>query len=208
MTADDTDLRTFVALELPATVKTALAAQQARVQDHLAAQRISTLRWSPVENIHLTLRFLGDTNRGQRAALIEGLRAAAPRWSPFSLRLAGLGCFPNCRAPRVIWQGIAGDLAVLGALQAEVERLVQRIGFAAEERPFSPHLTLARAQRNAARPALQQTGRALAALMADTPPPDIAFDVDHLVYFQSELRPGGSIYTPLAVFAFGREYPP
>ncbi len=205
MTAADTDLRTFVALELPPAVKAVLADQQARVQDHLAAQRIATLRWSPVENIHLTLRFLGDTNRAQRDALIKGLRAAASRWSPFSLRLAGLGCFPNCRAPRVLWQGIAGDLAELGQIQAEVETLVQQIGFAAEERPFSPHLTLARAQRNAARPALQQTGRALAALMADAQPPDIAFTVDRLVYFQSELRPGGSIYTPLAVFAFGRE---
>jgi len=204
MTADATDLRTFVALELPPAVRSVLADQQTRLQNHLTAQRITTLRWSPVENIHLTLRFLGDTSRTQRDALIEGLRTVASTWSPFSLRLAGLGCFPNCRAPRVLWQGVAGDLAALGALQADVEALVQQIGFAAEERPFSPHLTLARARRNAARPALQQTGRTLTALMADTPPPGITFDVDHLVYYQSELRPGGSIYTPLAVFAFGR----
>lgn len=197
-------LRTFVAVELPAPVKRVLAGEQRRVQTALAGQDLpSALRWSPVDNIHLTLRFLGDTTAGQQRYLIDRLAAAAQAWSPFALATGGLGCFPNCRAPRVVWQGVGGDLAALTALQAEVERLVQEVGFAAEERAFSPHLTLARARREAARSALQETGRVLAALAADSQPPALSFGVDHLVYFQSDLRAGGSVYTPLAVIPFG-----
>lgn len=205
MTAAATSLRTFVALELPATVKRALAHEQARVQKALAEQALPpTLRWSPVENIHLTLRFLGDTSGAQQRRLSEGLAAAASNWSPFSLAVGGLGCFPNCRAPRVLWQGVAGDLVGLGRVQAEVERLVQELGFAGEERPFSPHLTLARARREADRDALQQTGRVLAGLAVEPQPPGMTFNVDHLVYFYSDLRAGGSVYTPLTTLVFGR----
>lgn len=209
MTAGATDLRTFVAVELPAEVKHAIAREQARLQEHLSAQRIpATLRWSAVENIHLTLRFLGDTTATQQGRLVTEMRAAAQGWPPFTLSVAGLGCFPNCRAPRVVWQGVGGDLAALGAIQTEVESLVQQVGFAAEDRPFSPHLTLARARREAARPALQETGRALALLAAQTAPPALSFIVDHLVYFQSELRAGGSVYTPLATIPFAHRPTP
>lgn len=205
MTADATSLRTFVALELPAAVKRALAHEQARVQKALAEQALPpALRWSPVENIHLTLRFLGDTGSAQQGRLIAGLTAAAQAWAPFSLTVGGPGCFPNCRAPRVLWQGVDGDLTSLGQIQAEVERLVQELGFAGEERPFSPHLTLARARREADRDALQQTGRVVAGLAAEPQPPGLTFNVDHLVYFHSDLRAGGSVYTPLATLAFGR----
>ncbi len=205
MSAAATNLRTFVAVDLPATVRTTIAREQAHVQSALAGQAIPTaLRWSPVENIHLTLRFLGDTSPTQQRRLIDGLAAAAHAWSPLALTVGGLGCFPNCRAPRVVWLGLGGDLDALGAIQAEVERLVQGVGFAVEERPFSPHLTLARARREAAREALQQTGRAIAALATDTQPNAEAFSVDHLVYFQSDLRPGGSVYTPLATLVFGQ----
>lgn len=202
--AATTDLRTFVAVELPAEVKRAIAKEQARVQAALAGQGIaSTLRWSSVDNIHLTLRFLGDTTPAQQRGLIDGLAAAARAWPPFALSSGRLGCFPNCRAPRVVWQGVAGDVAALAAIQAEVERLVQGVGFAAEERAFSPHLTLARARREVSRPALQETGRALAALAADSPSPAVSFGVDHVVYFHSDLRAGGSVYAPLAVLPFG-----
>ncbi len=204
-TTDPRDRRTFVAVELPAEVKRAIAAEQARVQAALAGQGIaSTLRWSPVDNIHLTLRFLGDTTSAQQRRLIDGLASAARVWSPFALSTGGLGCFPNCRAPRVVWLGVAGDMAALAAIQSEVERLAQAIGFAAEERAFSPHLTLARARREASRPALQETGRVLAVLAVDDTPPALPFNVDHVVYFHSDLRAGGSVYTPLAVLPFGR----
>jgi 2'-5' RNA ligase len=203
--AATSDLRTFVAVELPAEVKRAIAGEQARVQAALADQGLaSTLRWSPVDNIHLTLRFLGDTTPAQQRRLIDGLSAAAHDWSPFALSTGRLGCFPTCRAPRVFWQGIEGDLDALSVLQAGVERLVQGVGFAAEERAFSPHLTLARARRESARPALQETGRALTTLAAEPQPPAISFTVNHIVYFQSDLRAGGSVYTPLAVILFGR----
>jgi 2'-5' RNA ligase len=198
-------LRTFVAVELPPPVQAAIAAEQARLQTQLRGAP-AALRWTAAESIHLTLRFLGDTTAAQRAQLVESLRAETAAWPVFTLRVGGLGCFPDCRAPRVVWLDVDGDLAALAEVQRQVETLVQQAGFAPEERPFSPHLTVARARRDAARGDLQATGRALVAAGAGRPaaaPVGDSFAVDHIIYFQSELRPGGSLYTPLATIAWG-----
>jgi 2'-5' RNA ligase len=195
-------LRTFIAVELPHSVQSAIAAEQARVQAHLRqAGAPDGLRWTAPGNIHLTLRFLGETTPAQSAALIQALGQVAPKWPTLRLAVGKLGCFPTLRAPRVVWLGVNGDLGQLAKMQTEVESLVQAVGFPAEERAFSPHLTVARARREASRPNLQQTGQALASYRAAE---SLArFAVDHLVYFQSELRPGGSVYTPLAIIPCG-----
>jgi 2'-5' RNA ligase len=196
-------LRTFIAVELPHSVQSAIAAEQARVQAHLRqAGAPACLRWTAPGNIHLTLRVLGETTPAQRAALTQELGQSAPAWPALHLAVGKLGCFPTLRAPRVVWLGVDGELEQLAKMQAEVETLVQAAGFPGEERAFSPHLTVARARREASRTELRQTGQALASYQAIE---SLArFTVDHVVYFQSELRPGGSLYTPLAIIPCGR----
>ncbi|HXF60919.1 MAG TPA: RNA 2',3'-cyclic phosphodiesterase [Caldilineaceae bacterium] len=210
MAGADSNLRTFIAIELPPAVQTAIAEEQARIQAHLRqAGAPNILRWTAPGNVHLTLRFLGDTTPTQRRHIIAGLQRAAPAWPVVALAVGGLGCFPNLRALRVVWLGLEGERAALDAIQAQVEALVQEAGFPAEERSFSPHLTVARVRKEASRAEVQRTGQALAAYIAQRPTSLLAgpFSVDHLVYFRSDLRPSGSLYTPLATVQIGGATP-
>jgi 2'-5' RNA ligase len=202
-------LRTFIAIDLPSPILDALAATQKQLQAVLAAQKQATaMRWSPVKNLHLTLRFLGDTTHEQREQVTQRLQALAATSAPFTLQVdltsKGLGGFPTLRQPRVLWVGLGGDLATLGHLQAQVEVMAQAVGFVPEERSFAPHLTLARAAREADRRLQQQVGQVLnehglAALStASLPAPRLSFAVEQLTYYQSELGSGGSRYTVLA----------
>lgn len=201
-------IRTFIAIDLPAPVLDALANTQEQLHSYLAAQgQDRALRWSPTKNLHLTLRFLGDTTPEQQEQVTERLQALAATVAPFALHVDftgnGLGGFPTLRQPRVVWMGIGGELDALGQLQAQVEKIVQAAGFTPEEKPFSPHLTLARAARNSDRRRLKEVGQALgdyvqAAATSLAPTDPLRFTVNRVILYQSELRPGGSRYTALA----------
>lgn len=195
-------MRTFIAIELPVTVQQHVGAVQQKLQEHLAqfGSRPS-FNWAPPANTHITLRFLGETDEQQRATLVPGLAALCAQQRSFSLVLSGLGCFPSFRTPRIIWQGIHGDLPALARLQASVETLARSVGFPPEERPFSPHLTLARARRDAQHPALTQAGRALERLATGALTlPAVTFAVVEVHLMRSELLRGGARYTSLASF--------
>lgn len=196
-------IRTFIALDLPSDVLAALAATQTQVRDHLAAQQLErALRWSLTKNLHLTLRFLGDTSAAQAAEMTTRLLEVAGKSAPFVLEVdnsgRALGGFPDLRQPRVLWMGVGGDLVALRHLQSEIEMVAQAVGFAAELQHYSPHLTLARAGREVERRTLTQVGRAIASLMHTAPPASpLRFTVDHVTFYQSELQPGGPRYTRL-----------
>ena len=197
-------LRTFIAIDLPIALLQALATTQRQVREVLRAQgHDAALRWSPTKNLHLTLRFLGDTTMAQRVRMTTRLQAVVAQAAPFTLQVApsgrGLGGFPNLRQPRVVWTGVEGDLAALRQLQAAVEAEAQAAGFAPEEKTYSPHLTLARAARNSDRRALLQVGEALGDYARHAPTAEaLHLPVDHLTFYQSELGAGGSRYTSLA----------
>jgi 2'-5' RNA ligase len=211
------NLRTFIAIDLPAPILDGLAATQEQLQAYLAAQnRGAALRWSPTKNLHLTLRFLGETTPRRREEVTARLQAVAAEAAPFTLQVdlagGGLGGFPTLRQPRVLWIGLGGELDALGQLQAQVEAVAQAAGFAPETKGFSPHLTLARAARDADRRTLKEVGQALAGSVeavaqaaGESPasPTPLRFDVDRLVFYQSELGAGGSRYTALAQLPFG-----
>jgi RNA 2',3'-cyclic 3'-phosphodiesterase len=210
MSGGATNLRTFIAIDLPAPILDALAATQEQIQAYLRAQNLaSKLRWSPPKNLHLTLRFLGDTTPAQREEVSARLQALAAATIPFSLTVdlsgAGVGGFPNLRQPRVLWIGLGGELATLMQLQRQTEEIARSVGFAPEEKAFAPHLTMARAARDADRHTLQQVGQALAEYVqvaAPSAPTTLSFGIDQLLYYQSVLKPQGSIYTPLATLPF------
>lgn len=195
-----TTLRTFVAIDLPDAVKQEFAVRRDALRSALAAQGVAGgLRWSDPRGLHLTLRFLGETTPAQCQALARSLREVAGRYGPFRLQLGAPGVFPNAAQPRVLWVGLGGDVARLVALQAQVEARVQALGFAAEPKPFAPHITLARVGRDAGRAEVQALGRVLTTLWARAEPVAASsFVVTRLIHYRSELRRGGAVYTPLA----------
>jgi 2'-5' RNA ligase len=177
--------RAFVALELDARLREALGELQARLRP-----RCGGIRLTRPEGIHLTLRFLGDTSPAQVEALRPLLAAAAAACPPAEAHVAGLGTFPERGSPRVLWLGLDVPPAVL-ELQRACERAARAAGFEREDRPFKAHLTLGRWRERAPRP--------------DLPRADLGTTtLDNLVLFESDLRPGGAVYTPLAPFPLGR----
>ena len=131
--------RTFIAIELQKDARDALRREIARLRAALPG-----VRFVDPASLHLTLAFLGELNEERLAAAIQATEEAAAETSAFALEIAGIGTFGGSRAPRVIWAGVAGEVAALRAVQARLTRALEAHGFAAEARTFAPHLTLAR----------------------------------------------------------------
>ena len=199
-------IRAFIAIELPQELRERLARLQRALQQELQRELGQELfRWTPPENLHLTLRFLGQTSPSQQETVTAGLRTIAQDRQPLSLALQGLGIFPSPSRPRVIWVGLGGALAELARLQEAVEQLAQEAGFQAESRGFSPHVTIARAQRHASSAQLRAAGARLQPRLARPGEPLGRFTAREIALIRSQLRRGGPVYTPLAHFPLGRE---
>jgi 2'-5' RNA ligase len=205
---DGDTLRTFIAIDLPTPILHALTTTQEQLQRYLRAHsRGEALRWSPIKNLHLTLRFLGDTTPHQRQQVQTRLEEVAATTTPFMLHVdangQGLGGFPNLRQPRVLWVGLGGELEALGQLQTQIEAMAQALGFAPEEKAYTPHLTLARAARTADRRVLSQVGQAIDDYAQQSIHTEmLSFEADQVIFYQSELGAGGSRYTALARLPF------
>jgi len=153
---------------------------------------LGEFRWTPVQNIHLTLRFLGDIGESQAARAGDVLEAAAARCRPFEMPLDRFGVFPHLRSPSVLW---GGPERTPGPLADFAERLLEEMdaaGFPAEERPFRAHLTLARRRVKGRPPAGLEGELAAAEGRWLSPPP--RFRMGEAGLFRSALRPGGAIY--------------
>ncbi len=175
-------IRLFVAIDLPEEVKDLLAATAVQLGHHLPKRAV---RWVHREQMHLTLRFLGDTAVAQLPGLQQELTQLAAQHQPFRLRLSGVGAFPNQKRPRVVWVGLAGDVAPLKLLQSELEDRMVGLGWSREKRLFNPHLTLGR---------VKDAGQARR-LHWDVQVAEVKFGVTAVQLVQSELRPSGAVYT-------------
>lgn len=183
-------VRTFVALELPPAIQDGLRAISADLQPKT---KTLPLRWVPIENIHLTLKFLGDINEANISHISDLLQSKANSTPAFDIRLNGLGVFPNPRRPNVIWVGVDAPEA-LQDLQGRLEVELSGLGFVPEKRPFSPHLTVARVRREARPAALKQ----ISDIVASTHIAAVTGRIDMLTLFRSVLKPSGSVYNPLS----------
>jgi RNA 2',3'-cyclic 3'-phosphodiesterase len=160
-------------------------------------EAIRGLRPVPRHQLHFTLKFFEELPADRVAAAKQAAARAAVSAPPFSLELAGLGVFPPRGPARVLWVGCGAGARELTALAEAVEREFARAGFAPEPRPFSPHLTLARAKD-------PKPGRAAAELAASNAVAGVgAFPVRELVLFASVLGPAGAAHTPLARIPLG-----
>jgi RNA 2',3'-cyclic 3'-phosphodiesterase len=197
-------MRTFIAFELPSHVQTQVQRVQQAAQEQLAAAKLDRMfRWTDVKNLHLTLRFLGDTEAAHLPTLAQTLEEAFGGQPVIKLGIGELGSFPRWRQPRVIWLGLTGELDRLNALQDQVEAMVQAVGYAPETKAFSPHIKVGRASRNASSTDLEQAGQQLKSLAASAELMQPSFTVDEIVHLQSDLRPGGPVYTSLSRIRLG-----
>jgi 2'-5' RNA ligase len=183
-------LRAFIAIELPGHVCDAIQKQTTRLRQTLGNDLI---RWVPTQNMHLTLKFLGDTSTAYLDFLKQLLAREADSHPQFDLQLGGLGAFPTSRRPRLLWVGIHAPTN-LASLQRGIEAGASRLGYEQEERDFSPHLTIGRVRQNASPLDLQKVRTALDTIQLG----NIGIArVDSIHLFKSDLQPGGSIYTKL-----------
>jgi len=180
-------MRTFIAIGIDDAVRSRLAA----LQDDLRAAS-PRLRWTHPEQMHLTLKFLGDTDDEQVALIRDKLASLATVTTPFSLNIDETGVFPPSGAPRVVWVGVKDTAGDLRRCRDSVEQAIAPLGFPAEDRPFHPHLTLARCRD-------PRDGRAIReALQQNTGFDAGVTTVRQLVFFQSILVARGPIYTAIS----------
>jgi 2'-5' RNA ligase len=177
-------MRVFLAVELSSTVRERIAALQYEWKP-----RIQSARWVRPENLHLTLRFLGEVTPSAVSALIETLPPSVRGCRPFGFSLRGGGCFPNVKRPRVAWVGVDPVPEELGRVKRAVDEVVRELGFPPDGRGFEPHLTIARFKTS---PNAEKSARPLVAALAELDFGETR--VSEIVLFESRLSAAGASY--------------
>jgi 2'-5' RNA ligase len=181
-------MRLFIAIELPEDIKQEIA----KVQEQLKASGADA-NWTRPEGIHLTLKFLGEVPEAKVAGILQAMTGSAAGAGALRLEVGGAGAFPNGKAPRVLWLGLRGDVERLAALQRAVEDAMAAAGFGREDRPFSPHLTLARIRFPKPRDRWQQRIEEIRTVNLG------GFTADRVSLMKSELHPAGAVYTEVGM---------
>ena len=183
-------IRAFIAIDLTPEILEGLEKVSTQLKARLDEVPI---RWVPIDNIHLTLKFLGDVSVANVEMLKKVLLAEISGHHTFEVSVGGLGAFPSVRRARVVWVGVEAP-AELSAVQTGVEVAMSRLGYAREERPFSPHLTLGRVSRNAGGHHERLICEAIDTLKLGFLGVGRVAEV-HL--YKSDFRPNGAVYTRL-----------
>jgi 2'-5' RNA ligase len=174
--------RLFVAIDLPEAIKAQLKP---------LCTGLDGAKWVSYQQMHLTLRFIGDADESQQTGIQTGL--ATIHATPFKMGLTGVGQFPSKGKPRVLWVGIEAE-AGLNPLQQKIERIIREVGSAPDDHSFSPHITLARFKMSPSRENMQHYMERHQSFRTET------FDVKQFILYSSQLTPSGSIYHHEAEF--------
>ena len=190
--------RAFIPIEIPVEIRDRFEQVISQLADSIPEHAV---RWVPVNNIHLTLKFLGDVSEANYEVLIQLLESQAKLHSPFNMSVGGLGAYPNAKRPRVVWIGIEADQELF-ELQRAIDAETTRMGYQSEVRDYSPHLTIGRIARNTSAEDIRQVGEVVRKF-------DLGFlgvsRVDTLHLFRSDLKPGGAVYKKLYTARIGSE---
>ena len=185
-------IRAFLAIDLPASLRSVLSWAQEELK-----QSGADVKWVPPGNIHITLKFFGNITEAQVEDIAQAAQSVTAAQAPFALMITDAGAFPSPKNPRVVWLGVGGDLAVVRDFHRRLEAAFASLGFAPEDRPFSPHLTLGRVKSQTGRPELTRR-------LVTLPSPDCdPFRVSEVILFRSNLSPQGATYLPLKVIPLG-----
>jgi len=180
-------VRAFIAFKLPSDVMDLLQ----QIQSELKKEDLP-IKWVRPDNIHLTLKFLGDVQPSELERIGAAMQAAVAPISPLTLCARGLGVFPSVKRPRVLWCGIGGELETLSRLHSGLDEALAELGIEKEARNFKGHLTLGRVKGkvdpDVMIEALTQYGHMVSR----------AFVLRRLTLYQSELKPTGPVYRELA----------
>jgi RNA 2',3'-cyclic 3'-phosphodiesterase len=184
-------IRTFIAIEIPESIKAKMAEIQAALRKSGA-----DVGWTRPEGIHLTLKFLGPVEAGMVEDISDALEAALGGEKAFSLEVTGIGVFPSPRAPRVIWIGLGGELDAAKSLYEKVESVCEGFEFAREKRAFTPHLTLGRVRSHKGVGALMKEAEKYEKVELGS------FTASSVSVMKSELKPSGAVYTEMRQIKF------
>jgi 2'-5' RNA ligase len=187
-------MRLFCAIELPDDVRHKISEYSEQIRIRLPGISAS---WTRETNFHLTIKFVGDVAEKRVADLSDAASRAAGEVTPFTIRIAGNGVFPQRNSPRVIWIGIDDPTGSLKLLHARLDEESEIAGFGRESRPYHPHLTLARIRNN-------KNSIALKELLQSNPFETIEIEVSELCVIKSELSSKGSRYTVLTRHRFAK----
>lgn len=183
-------MRLFIAIELPEWLRERIV----RIQDSLRGFRCS-IAWVKEENLHITLKFLGDVEEERLESISKTIRRVALSSSPFKLKVKRVGCFPTLRGPRVVWVGVE-DSDSLISLKEGIEMALEEIGFEREKRPFHPHITFGRIKK------IPEEGW-IKKLLSFGGVEMGTFEVCSISLFRSLLKPRGAVYTKLVEATLG-----
>lgn len=181
----EASIRAFIAIALPENIIAFLG----KLQDQLKTGGLP-MKWTRPENIHLTLKFLGDISESAVSAAGDVISETVSRYSSITLFVSGIGVFPGIRRPNVLWTGISGQTDMLAALQRDLDaRLHDRLGVAPEKRRFTGHLTLGRVKGKPDPNRFIEVMEKFGKLETDM------FTADAVHLFRSRLLPSGPVYT-------------
>lgn len=180
-------IRSFLAFELPIDIKRAVKLVSGEV-----GRSLPDLRRVKVDNIHLTVVFIGNIREEDLPPIQLAVERACLRFGPFDVSVSGIGVFPNIRRPRVLWLGLDGEIERLSFLKDELHKQLKPFGLKEEKRRFRPHLTLARFRKP------EKGGTDLESILERHKDLSGPVDqIDELILFKSDLRPDGAHYTKL-----------
>jgi len=186
--------RTFIGLKIDAD--RALTHLLSDLKKNLAGEQ---LRWIDPDNLHLTLRFTGNTEDAQLVDIVKGLDELAPKYGQFDLDIEGIGLFGKQSAPKILWAGITMPPMVYNLVE-NIEEVVCSAGFARETRPFSPHLTLSRIK------AITNSSRLISLVDHYKQTHFQRQKVDQIILYESILNSSGSVYVPIRVFDLNKKF--
>ena len=184
-------IRTFIAIPLDPHIRQTIA----QAQNHLK-ELDCNIKWVNPENIHLTLKFLGEVKLKKIDAVKQSLEDLLGSVKPLPIELTQLGAFPNVKRPRIIWVGLNDDTKAISQLVSALEETLEKIGFKKEGRPFSPHITIGRIQ------SLKNLNLLSPEISGYSLPPDLRQTISHITLYKSTLTSDGPIYDALKISHF------
>ncbi len=185
-------MRLFLAIPIDRRILDALAGAVARVRESRAP-----VRWVRPEGMHLTLKFLGNTDPDKVSPLVQAVAAITVNVMPFPIQVAGAGAYPNLRRPRILWAGILENSGTLQRLWLSLEDATEKLGFEREKRSFSPHVTIGRVKGNMN---ISRLTMAMEEIKDETWGNQ---EVVEMALYRSHLEKGGAKYEKVRVFPLG-----